>query len=144
MKGLLQGKSRGQSLIEFALVLPVLLMFAMFILDFGRAIYYYSVLFNAAREGARYGAIRQSVNRLDTTVTDAAGIINAALEHVYGMPPGDVNVVPSKPIDAVTGEVEVLVVNTSYCFVPVTPFVTRLVGAGCFTLTSESKMFLER
>ncbi len=50
-------KSTGQTLVEFALVLPVLLVTLMAIADFGRAMAIYNNLFNAAREGARYGVV---------------------------------------------------------------------------------------
>lgn len=52
---------RGQSLVEFALVLPVLLLLFMGILDFGRAVYAYNTLSNAAREGARVAIVDQTV-----------------------------------------------------------------------------------
>ncbi|MGC8947107.1 MAG: TadE/TadG family type IV pilus assembly protein [Anaerolineae bacterium] len=42
---------------EFALILTLLLLFLMGILDFGRALFIYTSLFNAAREGARWGAV---------------------------------------------------------------------------------------
>jgi hypothetical protein len=52
--------SAGQSLAEFALVLPVLLLLFMGILDFGRAVYAYNTLSNAAREGARVAIVDQN------------------------------------------------------------------------------------
>lgn len=51
----------GQSLVEFALVLPVLLLLFMGILDFGRAVFAYNSLSNAAREGARVAIVDQTV-----------------------------------------------------------------------------------
>jgi len=44
----------GQSLVEFALVLPLLLMLVIGAMDIGRLFYYKMVLTNAAREGANY------------------------------------------------------------------------------------------
>jgi PKD repeat protein len=49
-------KSRGQSLVEFALVLPVFLVFLAAALDLGRVFYANITLNNAAREGAFEGA----------------------------------------------------------------------------------------
>lgn len=57
----MRGPERGQSLVEFALVLPVLLLLFMGILDFGRAVYAYNTLSNAAREGARVAIVDQTV-----------------------------------------------------------------------------------
>src|SRR5437870_2601945 len=47
---------RGQSLVEFALALPVLLLLLLGLADFGRAFYYTSTIANAARVGAEYAA----------------------------------------------------------------------------------------
>jgi len=52
-----QKNSAGQTLVEFALILPVLLLTLMGIADFGRAYAVYSNLFNSAREGTRYGVV---------------------------------------------------------------------------------------
>lgn len=49
-------RSRGQSLVEFALVLPLFLMFVAAALDLSRVFYANITLNNAAREGAMYAA----------------------------------------------------------------------------------------
>lgn len=51
-------KSRGQSLVEFALVGVILFGFLMGIIDAGRLLFTYSVVSNAAQEGTRYGVVR--------------------------------------------------------------------------------------
>jgi Flp pilus assembly protein TadG len=48
---------RGQSLVETALVLPVLALLTFGLLDFGRAYYFQVAITNAAREGARTGIL---------------------------------------------------------------------------------------
>ncbi len=50
-------KSRGQSLIEFAFVAPIVLVFLLAIVDFGIAIDRRLVLDHAVREGARFAAV---------------------------------------------------------------------------------------
>lgn len=52
--------TRGQSLVEFALIFPVLIVILLGIFDLGRAVFAYSSLTNAAREGARLGIVNQS------------------------------------------------------------------------------------
>src|SRR5258708_18917998 len=47
----------AQGLVEFALLLPVLLLLFMGIVDFGWEIFNYSQLENGLREGVRYGAV---------------------------------------------------------------------------------------
>jgi Flp pilus assembly protein TadG len=48
---------RGQSLVEVAVALPILLVILAAIVDLGRAIDAYITITNGAREGARYGAL---------------------------------------------------------------------------------------
>ncbi|HLO36323.1 MAG TPA: TadE family protein [Candidatus Deferrimicrobium sp.] len=50
-------RSRGQALVEFAMVAPIFLLMLFAVIDFGRYIYYVQVLNNAAREGARYAIV---------------------------------------------------------------------------------------
>lgn len=47
----------GVAAVEFALLLPVLLAFVFGIINFGALLYNQAVITNAAREGARWGAI---------------------------------------------------------------------------------------
>ena len=44
---------RGANLVEFAIVLPLLVLILAGLADLGRAFYNYMVITNAAREGAR-------------------------------------------------------------------------------------------
>lgn len=46
---------KGQSLVEFAIILPILLLVVMAILEFGMMLNNYLTIQNAAREGARVG-----------------------------------------------------------------------------------------
>lgn len=52
-----KAKSRGQSLVEFAMVLPVLVIMIFGIIDFGMGLRSYIALTNATREGARFAAV---------------------------------------------------------------------------------------
>lgn len=45
---------RGQSVLEFALILPLMLVVTLGIIEFGRAYYQYNTLTKAIRDGARY------------------------------------------------------------------------------------------
>ncbi len=49
---------RGSTLAETAIVMAVLLAIMFGIIDFGRALYTYSFVANAAREGARWAIVR--------------------------------------------------------------------------------------
>jgi hypothetical protein len=48
---------RGQGLVEFALILPILLLLLFGIIDMGWMIFNFSQLYNAVREGTRYGSV---------------------------------------------------------------------------------------
>ena len=70
------GRRRGQAVVEFALVLPVFLLMLFGAIEFGRAYYTVHLLTNAAREGARMGALPDKV---ETDVTGAVdGFLNNA------------------------------------------------------------------
>jgi TadE-like protein len=50
-------RRRGQALVEFALVVPVLFLLFLGIVETGRLVFYLHTLNNAAREGARYAIV---------------------------------------------------------------------------------------
>lgn len=52
--------SRGQSLVEFALILPMMLVVMFMITEFGRALYQYNVMTTATREGCRQAVVSSS------------------------------------------------------------------------------------
>ena len=56
----IRGRRRGQSLVEFALILPVFLLLLFGVIDGGRYVFVSSALSNAAREGARLGSVEAS------------------------------------------------------------------------------------
>ena len=47
-------RTRGQSMVEFALILPVLLLFIFAIIEFARIFYSWFIITNAVRTGERY------------------------------------------------------------------------------------------
>jgi Flp pilus assembly protein TadG len=57
MRKLFLGDKDGQSIVEFALVLPILLLVLFGVTEFGRAIMVTNVLNTASREGARLAAV---------------------------------------------------------------------------------------
>src|SRR4030042_7137282 len=71
----------AQTMVEFALVFPLILVVTYGIIEFGRMIFIYSAVTNAAREGARYGA---SVGeRNDYHYLDCAGVIAAVQKNAF-------------------------------------------------------------
>ena len=60
MKNNHRGRDRAQSLVEFALVIPLFLLLMLGLIDFGRLLFSYISLANGAREMARVVAITGS------------------------------------------------------------------------------------
>ncbi|WP_448902795.1 TadE family protein [Eubacterium sp.] len=63
-------REKGQSAVEFALVLPILLLIVCGILDFGWLFYNQLSVENACREGARVGCVNSQEAKLTEIVTD--------------------------------------------------------------------------
>ncbi len=56
-KWLSAGRPRGQSLVEFALVIPIFLLIVFALIDMGRLVYINNALAEGAREGTRWGSV---------------------------------------------------------------------------------------
>jgi len=65
-------RRRGQSLVELALMAPVLFMLVLGSSDLSRAFYYTTAVTNAAREGARHGAYWDPTGPANTFDNDSA------------------------------------------------------------------------
>lgn len=76
-------RENAQTMVEFALVFPFILMIVYGIIEFGRMLFIYSSTTSAAREGTRYGAAAGDSNPsspgLQPHYADCDGIRNAAL-----------------------------------------------------------------
>ena len=66
-------RQEGQSLVEFALVAPVLLLVLFGIVEFGLMLYNQHVITNASREGARFGIVVESPRR---TIAEIQQVVN--------------------------------------------------------------------
>jgi Flp pilus assembly protein TadG len=71
---------KGQVLIEFALVLPLLLLLLFGIIEFGRAFFQKNMTINAAREGARFAAVQTTWNIGKITAAAKAPITPESLK----------------------------------------------------------------
>ena len=135
-------RAAGQSLVEFALVFPVLIVLLIAIFDLGRLVFAYNNITNAAREGARVGIIDQT----EASIQDE--VLNQATS--LGLEPADVDVTyvksddPTQPCpDDPPKSLECLVVVTvAYDWQAITPVVGNIVGP--ITVTAISEMPIER
>ena len=56
-------REEGQGLVEFAIILPMLLLLLLGMIEFGLILYNQHVITNASREGARYGIVVHNPRR---------------------------------------------------------------------------------
>jgi Flp pilus assembly protein TadG len=61
-------QEKGAELLEFAFVLPLLLLICLGTIEFGRAYYTYNILAKSLRDGARYAA---------TSTTSSTGTLDS-------------------------------------------------------------------
>jgi Flp pilus assembly protein TadG len=147
-------RERGAELVEFALVLPFLLVVIAGIVDFGFAFQRYEVITNAAREGARLATLPgygpTSVDsRVRSYVQQGLSLSNGAMNTV--MPAGAVSVTyPNLTVPlsggatkAVPSALVTVTYNHTYLMLgPVLGLINKSWG-GSITLTSSSQMRLE-
>ncbi len=83
--------NRGQALVEFALVLPVLMLLIIGMMEFGLIINQYMVVTEAAREGARSAAVGNSNTTIISVTKIAASQIDTS-ELTVTISPADTRV----------------------------------------------------
>lgn len=83
---------RAQAIVEFAIVLPILLMILFGLFEVGRLIFIYSAATNASREAARYAsAVGVEDNGL-TRFNYCEGIKQVAFQSAYLVPESDLGI----------------------------------------------------
>jgi Flp pilus assembly protein TadG len=74
-------REQGQALVEFALILPILLLVLFGLFDLSRAVFQENTLAYAAREGTRYAIVHGSASSdpsSPTNTADIAAVVRAA------------------------------------------------------------------
>jgi hypothetical protein len=126
----------GQSLVEFALVLPIFLLVLFAIVDFGMAFHAWITVTNSAREGARLGAVRANSTDIEQRVRDTADSLDQ----------GDLLVTVTNA-EGVPGESVVVDVSYGYSLMtPLAGIVSMMSGGNIsdsLTLSSTADMRLE-
>lgn len=141
---------RSQSLVEFSVALPLLLIVVLAIVDFGVAFGSYVELRNAAREGARFAMVGNPAGAFPADCTGSFG------ESVVGRvcsTAGDLDLDDIQDVDVEYPEGQLpgnsVVVRAEYRYELVTPLsdvITLISGGsfpGFFDLTATSDMRLE-
>jgi Flp pilus assembly protein TadG len=149
---------RGQSLVEFALVFPIIMLLIMAFAEIGRAVFAFNTIANAARQGARVAAVNQLA---DVTECDESRPIEDPYEPHWSM--RGCAIVAAKTLGITTSNITVAyepppdttldcdptlhvgciaVVTVSYHYTLTTPFVSWLIAP--FTMSQTSEMPIER
>ncbi|MDA8235370.1 MAG: pilus assembly protein [Clostridia bacterium] len=82
----LRKTEKGQSTVEMALVLPIVILLLFGIMEFGRIFNAYLIITNAAREGARAGVVGASDAAIRSAATATAGTLDTVAMSVYITP----------------------------------------------------------
>jgi hypothetical protein len=141
-------RTKGQALVEFALVILLIVFLIMALFDFGRAIFAFNTVSNAARDGARVAIVDQSAT---SGVSNAA---QAAADQATGLgldpvDPAEVRVQYLHP--DLTGPCPatweewlgcVADVRVQYAFKAATPIIGNLIGP--ITVGSTTQLPIER
>lgn len=78
LQNLTPKKNKAQAMVEFAIVLPILLMLLYGILEAGRLLFIYSTIVTASRQAVRYGSATGEGTTAVPRYQDCAGIRQAA------------------------------------------------------------------
>jgi len=112
---------KGQSLLEFALIVPILLIILAGVLDLGRLYYTYVSITDAAAEGASYAAIHPQAN-------ERAEVLQRAQEASGALVQIDPTMVQVDCPAVAAGAP--ITVTVSYSFTVATPLLNVIVPSG--------------
>lgn len=148
----------GQSLVEFALVIPIIVLLVAAFVEIGRAVFAYNTIANAARQGARVAAVNQLP---DVTDCDASRPVEDPFEphwsirgcamvaaSTLGITTDDITIFYAPPpttslsCDPVLHIGCIAEVTVTYDYAISTPFVSLLIEG--FTMSQTSQMPIER
>jgi len=127
-------RERGQSLVETAIIFPLLLLLLAAVVDFGRAFDAYIVLTNAAREGARWGSVNPelTVDEVEAIVVDDVLGSGTNIAQMTGF-----NAVDNVEVYGQAEKLDYVKVTVTY---PFDLWFGQLIGFPQVTLTKVSEM----
>lgn len=151
-------EGRGQSLVEFALVFPIIVLLVVAFVEVGRAVFAWNTIANAARQGARVAAVNQLADYTEcdesrpiedpydphwsfkgcaVVAAKTLGLTGSDVSVTYAAPPGTtIDCAPDLHIGCLAA------VTVTYDYEVSTPFVSWIIGP--FTMSQTSEMPIER
>jgi Flp pilus assembly protein TadG len=149
---------RGQSLVEFAFVLPIIVFVIVAFVEIGRAVFAYNTIANAARQGARVAAVNQlpdvtdcdesrpiedpyqphwSIRGCAIAAGGALGVTTANVTVSYSSPPStSLACAPTLHVGCIAA------ITVTYNYSVSTPFLNWVIHS--FTMSQTSQMPIER
>jgi len=122
---------KGQSLVEFAILLPILLLLLMGIFEFGLMLNSYLTINNSAREGARLGIVAGSNTEIEELITNISPTLD--IENLI------VNITPS---DGSRKSGGTLTVEVKYNYQVTIPIISNIL-TGVVVLKAQTSMRIE-
>lgn len=122
---------KGQALVEFAIVLPVLLMLVMGIVQFGMMQNSYLAIENASREGARAGIVGSTDAEIESLIIASSPSLDPAYLTVY-----------LTPSEANRRSGDTLTVTVTYNYKFTIPIISSIFNDGKM-LTGQTSMRIE-
>ncbi|HHW23040.1 MAG TPA: pilus assembly protein [Clostridiaceae bacterium] len=124
--------NKGQSLVETAIMIPVILLIILGIIDFGLLFNNYILITNASREGARLAALGVSDSEIIQAVHDMTPTLDSAKMSVQ--------ISPSPSLRKRGDQVKVKITYNSRL---ITPLIDKFFADGTAKLKAESVMRAE-
>ena len=122
---------KGQSLVEFAIILPILLLLILGIAEFGIMLNSYLTIQNVAREGARFGITGGSDTEIIALIKATSPNLTAA----------DMSITIT-PSEANRKSGDTMQVKVTYSYHVIVPIISSLVG-NVIALNAQTSMRIE-
>jgi Flp pilus assembly protein TadG len=151
-------RERGQSLVEFAFVMPIIVLVIVAFIEVGRAVFAWNTIANAARQGARVAAVNQlsvvtdcdesrpiedpyephwSIRGCAIAAAGALGITSANVTVSYVSPPSTtLDCDPTLHVGCIAA------ITVTYNYAVSTPFLNWVIHS--VTMSQTSEMPIER
>lgn len=138
-------RGRGQALVEFALILPLFGLIVLALFDVGSAVFSYSSVTNAAREGARLAIVNQDVASVQTRALDQITVAQSSRSVTVGFFQSNADGTPNTgdPCAAPVAAGCLAIVTYKSTYTPITPIIGSLFFPKGITFEAKSVMMVE-
>ena len=136
----------GQALAEFALIVPIIVLFMVAAVDVGRGVYAYNSITNAVREGARMAIVNQDLNLITVRAIKETAIAETAAPNLnvkFLFPNAAGAPDASKPCGSPVPVGCLAVVGYETRYQPITPVVSILLWPSGVTLSATAVLPVE-